>query len=62
MGRLSRVADYSRLSLASAALLALAGGRTRRRAAVQGLASLGLAAAVVNIASSRWRGGGARTA
>ena len=28
MSRLSRAADYSRLSLASAAVLALAGGRT----------------------------------
>ena len=40
MSRLSRAADYSRLSLISAALLALAGGRTGRRAAAQGLASL----------------------
>ena len=50
MSRLSRVADYSRLSFICAALLALAGGRTGRRAAVQGLASLGVTAAVVNIA------------
>jgi membrane-associated phospholipid phosphatase len=50
MSRLSRSADYSRLSLLSAALLALAGGRTGSRAAVQGLASLGVTAAVVNIA------------
>ena len=33
MSRLSRAADYSRLSLTSAALLALSGGRTGRRAA-----------------------------
>ncbi len=50
MSRLSRAADYSRLSLISAALLALAGGRTGRRAAVQGLASLGVTATVVNVA------------
>ena len=42
MSRLSRAADYSRLSLTTAALLALAGGRTGRRAAAQGLASLGV--------------------
>jgi undecaprenyl-diphosphatase len=50
MSRLSRAADYSRLSLASAALLALAGGRTGRRAATQGLASLAVTATVVNVA------------
>ena len=50
MSRLSRAADYSRLSFICAALLALAGGRTGRRAAVHGLASLGVTAAVVNIA------------
>ena len=48
MSRLSRAADYSRLSLASAGLIAAAGGTTGRRAAVQGLASLGVTAAVVN--------------
>ena len=36
MSRLSRAADYSRLSLASAGLLALS-GRTGRRAALTGL-------------------------
>ena len=50
MGRLSHAADFSRLSLASAALLALGGGRTGRRAAAQGLAALGVTAAVVNLA------------
>ena len=50
MSRLARAADYSRLSLASAALLVLTGGRTGRRAAAQGLASLGVTAAVVNVA------------
>ena len=37
MSRLSRAADYSRLSLTTAALLALAGGSTGRRAAAHGL-------------------------
>jgi membrane-associated phospholipid phosphatase len=50
MSRLSRAADYSRLSLAAAALLALTGGPTGRRAAANGLASLGVAATVVNLA------------
>ena len=50
MSRLSRAADYSRLSLASAALLALSGGSTGRRAATMGLASLGVTATVVNVA------------
>ena len=50
MSRLSRAADYSRLSLASAALLALSGGRTGRRAATMGLASPGVTATVVNVA------------
>ena len=50
MSRLSRAADYSRLSLASAALLALAGGRPGRRAAAMGLASLAVTATVVNVA------------
>jgi membrane-associated phospholipid phosphatase len=49
MGRLSRAADYSRLSLASAALLASMGGRSGRRAAAYGLASLGVTATLVNL-------------
>ena len=53
MSRLSRAADYSRLSLTSAALLALAGGSTGRHAAARGLASLGVTAAVVNVAFKR---------
>jgi membrane-associated phospholipid phosphatase len=48
--RLSNAADYSRLSIASAALLALVGGRAGRRAAVSGLASVGVTATVVNLA------------
>jgi membrane-associated phospholipid phosphatase len=50
MNRLSRAADYSRLSFTSAMLLALAGGRTGRRAATTGLASLGVTATVINVA------------
>ena len=47
--RLSRAADYSKLWLASAALLAATGGAGGRRAAVNGLASTGLTSAVVNL-------------
>ena len=50
MSRLSRAADYSKLSLASAALLALAGGQDGRRGAAVGLSSLAVTAAVVNLA------------
>jgi undecaprenyl-diphosphatase len=50
MSRLSRAADYSRLSLASAAALALLGGRGGRRAATSGLASVAVTSAVVNVA------------
>jgi membrane-associated phospholipid phosphatase len=50
IGRLSRAADYSRLSLASAGLLALTGERAGRRAATMGLASLGVTATVANLA------------
>src|SRR6476469_2453530 len=49
MSRLSRAADYSRLSLASAAVLAVAGGRDGRRAAVIGLASVAVTATVANL-------------
>jgi undecaprenyl-diphosphatase len=48
--RLSRAADYSRISIGTAALLALAGGPGGRRAAVRGMASVGVTAAIVNIA------------
>ena len=47
--RLSQAADYSKLWLASAALLAATGGASGRRAAVNGLASTGLTSAVVNL-------------
>ena len=51
MARLSRAADYSRLSLLSAAVLAATGGRRGARAAAMGLASVGVAATVVNVAA-----------
>jgi membrane-associated phospholipid phosphatase len=50
MARLTRAADYSRLWLAAAAIMATAGGRRGRRAAFSGLASVGVTAAVVNLA------------
>lgn len=53
MGRLSRAADYSKLSLASAGALALFGGRTGRRAAGLGLASVAVSAAVVNVGAKQ---------
>src|SRR3954469_23843630 len=49
MARLSRAADYSRLSLVSAAVLAATGGRRGSRAATMGLASVGVATTVVNL-------------
>jgi membrane-associated phospholipid phosphatase len=49
MRRLSHAADYSRLSIASAAMLAIAGGRDGRRAAARGLASVAVTSAVVNL-------------
>jgi membrane-associated phospholipid phosphatase len=48
MARLSHAADYSRLSLSSAAVLA-ATGRRGRRAATHGLASVGVTASLVNL-------------
>jgi membrane-associated phospholipid phosphatase len=50
MARLSHAADYSRLSLCSAAVLA-ASGRRGRRAAAYGLASVGVTASLVNLAA-----------
>jgi undecaprenyl-diphosphatase len=50
MARLSDAANYSRLSLASAAVLAATGGRRGRRAAVNGLASVAVTSGVVNLA------------
>jgi undecaprenyl-diphosphatase len=49
LSRLSRAADYSRLSLAAATGLAFVGGPSGRRAAARGLASLAVTAAVVNV-------------
>ena len=49
MSRLSRAADYSRLSLGSAAVLAAVGGHDGRRAAVIGLASVAVTATVANL-------------
>jgi membrane-associated phospholipid phosphatase len=49
MGRLSEAANYSRLSIASAAVLAVAGGDAGRRAAVGGIASVAVTSAVVNL-------------
>ncbi len=48
--RLSRAADYSKLSIASAAALAIGAGPDGRRAALRGMAAVGLTAAVVNVA------------
>jgi membrane-associated phospholipid phosphatase len=47
--RLSRAADYSRLWIGSAALIAAIGGRRGRRGAVTGLASIAVTATVVNL-------------
>jgi membrane-associated phospholipid phosphatase len=49
MGRLSEAANYSRLSMASAAALAAFGGDAGKRAAVGGLASVAVTSAVVNL-------------
>src|SRR5262245_1731271 len=49
LARLSRAADYSKLSLAAAAALALLGGPSGRRAAIGGLASVAVTSAVVNL-------------
>jgi membrane-associated phospholipid phosphatase len=50
MRKLSDAANYSRLSIASAAALALTGGPRGRRAAVFGLASVTVTATIVNLA------------
>src|SRR3954469_17119453 len=49
MARLSHAADYSRLSLASAAVLAATGGPRGRRAATFGLASVAVTTSLVNV-------------
>jgi membrane-associated phospholipid phosphatase len=47
--RLSRAADKSKLWLAIAAVLAVAGGRPGRRAAVRGVLAIGASSAIVNL-------------
>ncbi len=47
--RLSNAADYSRLSIASGVLMAVAGGPRGRRAAATGLASVAATSAFVNV-------------
>ena len=49
MSRIAKAADYSRLNVAGAALLALAGGPRGRQAARMGLASVGVTATLVNV-------------
>ena len=49
MRRLSTAANYSRLSIASSAVMALTGGARGRRAAVFGLASVAATSATVNV-------------
>lgn len=49
MRRLSRAADYSKLSIAAGVLLAMAGGSMGRRAALTGLASVAATSAFVNL-------------
>ena len=49
MSRISRAANLSGLWLAAAAVLAAAGGPEGRRAAKQGLASIAVASALVNV-------------
>jgi len=51
MRRLSRAADHSKLWLAAAAGIALLGGARGRRAAIGGLASLGIASGFTNLAA-----------
>ncbi len=48
--RLTNAANYSRLSMASALVLALSGGQRGRRAAASGLATVGLTSGFVNLA------------
>jgi membrane-associated phospholipid phosphatase len=49
LGRLSGAADFSKLWLGSASALAAFGGEQGRRAAGNGIASLGLTSALVNV-------------
>ena len=54
MSTLSHAANYSRLWMASAAVLALVGGRSGRRAATEGLVSVAVTSATVNLALKRF--------
>lgn len=49
MRRLTNAANYSRLSMAAAAVLSIAGGDRGRRAAASGLVTVGLTSAFVNL-------------
>ncbi len=49
MRRLSSAADHSKLSIAASVVLATAGGRRGRRAAVRGLTAVAATSAVVNL-------------
>ena len=56
MRTLSHAANYSRVWIGVAGVLALLGGRPGRRAAAQGLSSIAVTSAVVNVAVKRiWR-------
>ena len=48
MARLASAADYSRLSMGAAAVLAATRGRRGRRAAVEGLASVAVTSVIIN--------------
>lgn len=52
--RLTEAANYSRLWLGIGAGLALVGGRRGRRAAVTGIAAIGIASATVNLGVKSW--------
>ncbi|HYB30546.1 MAG TPA: phosphatase PAP2 family protein [Solirubrobacteraceae bacterium] len=49
MRKLSRAADYSKLSITAGAILALGGGARGRQAALSGLASVAATATIVNL-------------
>ncbi len=53
MNRLSRAADYSKISLAASLVLATTRGRSGRRAALSGLAAAGVTATVLNLGLKR---------
>jgi hypothetical protein len=60
--RLSQAANYSRISIGLAFTLVLAGGPKGTQAAVRGMASVGVTAAVVNLIFNRSRDGSDPTA